>query len=73
MTIAEELESKLKHAFSAEDDQQRLREVTLCMVLCVRDVTGITRVQNGMLIHFADGSAVRVSENILEVEKEDEE
>lgn len=67
MTIAEQMESKLKKAFSVEDDTERAKQVALSMVIFVRDVTGMTRIQNGMDIFFNDGSTLRIQDTKLTV------
>ena len=67
MTIAEQMESKLKQAFSVEDDTERAKQVALSMVIFVRDVTGMTRIQNGMDIFFNDGSTLRIQDTKLTV------
>lgn len=67
MKIAEQMDSKLKQAFSAEDDTERAKQVALSMVIFVRDVTGMTRIQNGMDIFFNDGSTLRIQYTKLTV------
>lgn len=67
MTIAEQMDSKLKQAFSVEDDTERAKQVALSMVIFVRDVTGMTRIQNGMDIFFNDGSTLRIQDTKLTV------
>ena len=67
MTIAEQMENKLKQAFSVEDDHERSKLVTLSIVFFFRDVTGITRVQNGIDLHCNDGSILRIQDAKLTV------
>ena len=67
MTIAEQMESKLKQAFSVEDDTERAREVTNSMIVFVQDVAGVACIQNGMDVFFNDGSTLRIQDTKLTV------
>lgn len=73
MTIAEQMESKLKQSFSVEDDTERAKQVTLSMLVFVRDVTGITRIQDGIDVHLEDDSILRVQGTKLTVLSEQSE
>ena len=73
MTIAEQMQSNLEKAFSVEDDNERSKLVTISMVFYFRDVTGLTRVQNGIDLHCNDGSILRIQDAKLTVLSEQSE